>query len=157
MGISEGRTPMRRQLKRTRRGRQQGSALVVAVVMLFVIVATIELMLAAPNAELNKVKSTVAKEHSQASGNAGIMDAACWMYAHATNLSTYMDDPTTSSPRTLAAGKNIVLTSQTALAANNTGGNGDGAAATFALQSTSSFNSQVGPISVNTTGSRAGL
>jgi hypothetical protein len=76
-----------------RRGRQRGSALLIAVVMIFVMVAMIELMMATPSAELQKVRSTVSKEHSLASADAGVKDALQFLYANRSNLTNWFTAP----------------------------------------------------------------
>jgi Tfp pilus assembly protein PilX len=70
--------------------RDQGSALVISVIMIVVTVAMIGMLLAAPQAQLQQVGSAVAKERSLANADAGVRDAVAWLQANKANLALWV-------------------------------------------------------------------
>jgi hypothetical protein len=92
---------------------RRGSALLVAVIMIVVTVAMVELALSAPSAELLKVRSTVGKEHAMASADAGLRDALVWLNANKGSLNTLLTNPTATNggaPYHLSAGSKVIVT-----------------------------------------------
>jgi Tfp pilus assembly protein PilX len=69
--------------------RDQGSALVIATIMIVVTSTMIAVLLASPTSQLNQVAEATAKERATLNADAGIRDAVVWLTYRKANLSSW--------------------------------------------------------------------
>ncbi|MEZ0229257.1 MAG: hypothetical protein ACAI25_11580, partial [Planctomycetota bacterium] len=69
--------------------RDQGSALVIATIMIVVTATMIAVLLASPTSQMNQVAEATAKERATLNADAGIRDAVVWLTYRKVNLQTW--------------------------------------------------------------------
>ncbi|MEZ0229441.1 MAG: hypothetical protein ACAI25_12500 [Planctomycetota bacterium] len=90
-------------MQRARVGTERGSALVITVVMLFLMIAFTSVLIGAPAAHLGKVSSATTRERSVAIADAGLRDALQYMGANTVSelaVSTPFTTTASSTPST---------------------------------------------------------